>query len=137
MKKVIVCRVDGLVDVVDLAADRDWRWYAKQIGAEFVESVHPKGLKEPYMFLCDEEGLLKGKPVINFLGSWLYQTQDHGDPIVGDIMIVKEVSTPEGRDFDGLEAGEAEVMAEWLLSKFREAYEAILTKVGHKLVEGA
>ena len=137
MKKAIVCRVSGLVETVDLAADRDWRWYAKQIGANFVESVHPRGLKEPYMFLCDEEGLFKNRPVVNFLGSWLYQTQDHGEPIVGDIMIVKEVSTPEGRDFDGLEAGEAEVMAEWLLGMFKGAYEAVMAKIGDKLKEGA
>lgn len=137
MKKVIVCRVNGLIETVDLAADRDWRWYAKQIGASYIESVHPRGLKEPYMFLCDEEGLFKDQPVINFLGSWLYETHKHGEPIVGDIMIVKEIGTPDGRDFDGLEEGEAEVMAEWLLDHFKGAYDAVMAKIGHKLKEGA
>jgi len=105
-------------------------WYAEQIGARIVQAVYPKGLKDPYLFLCDEEGLLKEKPVINFLGSWMYGTHEHGEPIVGDIIIVKQVMTDEGPDFDGMPENEADVIAEWLLGSFWKAHHNVMARIG-------
>lgn len=53
------------------------------------EHVHPMGLKHPYSMMVNEEGLLHGLP-LNALGSMLYGTHIHGQPIVGNIVIVKE-----------------------------------------------
>jgi len=130
MKHVIICRTNGTVEDMGLTEGHDLRWYAEQIGAKFVELVHPRGLKSPYILLCDEEGRLKEKPVINFLGSWLYETHKHGEPIVGDVVIMKE----KNADLVGMEAGEADMMAEWLLEKFGEAYCSVMAKVKDRLV---
>lgn len=53
------------------------------------EHVRPVGLNRPYSMMVNEEGLLHGLP-LNVLGSALYGTHIHGQPIVGDIVIVKE-----------------------------------------------
>lgn len=45
---------------------------------------------ESVSMLVDEEGLLKEEPVINPIGSYLYETDKHGYPIVGNILFVGE-----------------------------------------------
>ena len=72
----------------------------KEVGG-YIEIVRPKGLPHPFCLVIDEEGLLNKKP-INKYGSFLYGYQEHGQPIVGDIVIMKEVETEEGRDLGGL-----------------------------------
>lgn len=73
-------------------------------GCEIFESVSPKRLYEKLRFQCeptmnegesvsmlvDEEGLLKDEPIINPIGSYLYETDKHGCPIVGNILFVGE-----------------------------------------------
>lgn len=134
MKHVIICRTNGAIEDMGLTEEHEFRWYAEQICADFVEPVHARGLHSPYVFLCDEDGKLKERPTINFLGSWLYETHKHGEPIVGDIMILKEEMDHGERDICGMEAGEADMMAEWLLEKFPEAYESVMAKVGDILI---
>lgn len=75
------------IDVEELSLDR-----VKEIVGGWVEPVYPRRSKE-YMFLCDEEGLLKGKPV-NVVGCELYGTAYNGHPIVGDIIVMTRA---EGR----------------------------------------
>ena len=133
MNHVVICRTNGCIEDMTMTEDHDCEWYSKQIGASIFQPVYPKGLKEPYLFLCDEEGLMKEKPIINFLGSWMYGTQEHGEPIVGDIMIVKQVMTPEGPDFDGMPADEADVITEWLLDHFWKAHNKVMAKIGRQL----
>ena len=53
-----------------------------------METVYPKGLKEPYLMLVNEEGLQMKKP-LNIIGSILYETHKHGHPIVGNIVLMK------------------------------------------------
>ena len=72
-----------------------------QIGG-FPEFVHPARLPRPYAIVVDEIGLYKQLPM-NPFGSWLYQTDVHGHPIVGDLMIVKDVMTCSGPDISGLD----------------------------------
>lgn len=74
----------------------------KTVGG-WIEVVHPKLLPAPYCMIVNEEGLLLGLPV-NLLGSILYESFRHGNPIVGDIVILKEgFTTPGERDFIGLD----------------------------------
>ena len=63
----------------------------------------------------------------------MYGTHEHGEPIVGDIMIVKQVMTTEGPDFDGMPADEADVIAEWLLANFWKAHSKVMSKIGCQL----
>ena len=68
----------------------------------YIEVVHPRGLREPLCFICNEEGLLEGLPM-NLIGSLWYGTQHHGHPIVGNIVVMKEGWTDDGPDIVGLE----------------------------------
>ena len=53
------------------------------------EYVHPVGLERPYCMMVNEEGLLLNLPV-NRLGSELYGTPKHGQPIVGSVIFLKD-----------------------------------------------
>ena len=62
---------------------------AKKVLGGWVEKVTPR--KSPgVVFLCNEEGLLKGLP-LNAHGCELYGTEDHGAPIVGDIIVFESM----------------------------------------------
>ena len=71
----------------------------KEAVGGWYEHVHPVGLDHPYSMMVNEEGLLLGLPV-NRLGSELYGTPQHGQPIVGDIVFLK----------DGYDGGEPDVV---------------------------
>lgn len=72
----------------------------KEVGG-YIEIVHPKGLPEPLCFVCNEEGLLHGLP-LNAFASVLYGTLDHGHPIVGNIVIMREGFVDGEPDLVGL-----------------------------------
>lgn len=77
----------------------------------WIEIVHPKRLDTPYCMVVNEEGLLMDLP-LNLYGSYLYCTELHGNPIVGDIVILKEGWIHGERDFDGLSDEECRTFAE-------------------------
>lgn len=52
--------------------------------------------------LIDEEGLLK-ENVPNLIGSYLYETDKHGHPIMGNVLFVGEIWCNDGIDFCGIE----------------------------------
>lgn len=52
--------------------------------------------------LTDEEGRLK-ENVPNLIGSYLYRTEQHGCPIMGNILFVGEKWCRDGIDFCGIE----------------------------------
>lgn len=63
----------------------------KEVGG-WIEIVHPIGLRKALSnlcFVCNEEGLLRELP-LNVFGSILYGTPAHGNPIVGNIVIMRE-----------------------------------------------
>lgn len=62
----------------------------------WIEVVHPRGLEDPFCFICNEEGLLWDLP-LNAIGSLWY-----GHPIVGNIVVMKEGMTDDGPDIVGL-----------------------------------
>lgn len=71
------------------------------------ERVHPMGLNRPYSMMVNEEGLLLGLP-LNLLGSWLYGMDQHGQPIVSDIVFVKDGYTGVEPDVVGMTEDEAQ-----------------------------
>lgn len=71
------------------------------------EHVHPMGLKRPYSMMVNEEGLLLNLPM-NLLGSILYGTKFHGQPIVGNIVFVKDGYYDGEPDVVGMDAEEAQ-----------------------------
>lgn len=52
--------------------------------------------------LIDEEGLLKENEP-NLIGSYLYETDRHGHPIMGNVLFVGEKWGSDGIDFCGIE----------------------------------
>ena len=71
----------------------------KEAVGGWYEHVHPLGLDRPYSMMVNEEGVLLGLPM-NRLGSELYGTPRHGQPIVGDVVFLK----------DGYDGGEPDVV---------------------------
>ena len=86
----------------------------------WIEIVRPGGLKSPYVMVVNEEGLIKELP-INIAGSILYGTPAHGSPIVGNIVIMKEGWTDEGKDLLGLSDEEVVTLTNELVSLFQRA----------------
>ena len=100
------------------------------IGCAYIEAVKAAGIKHPYRLLVDEEGLLKEKPVLNFLGSYLYGTHHHGQPIVGNAVIVAEKILPNGgHDLRMLTKREAEEIKSDLEHVARTAHKLVIQKM--------
>lgn len=53
--------------------------------------------------LIDEESLLKKNITPNLVGSYLYETDKHRTPILGNVLFVGEEWTGDGIDFCGIE----------------------------------
>ena len=73
----------------------------------YIEHVNPRLLRRPYCLLVNEEGLLLGLP-INALASYMYGTHMHGNPIVGDVVLLKNATVNGERDIVGLSDKEIE-----------------------------
>ena len=67
----------------------------------WIEVVHPRGLEDPFCFICNEEGLLRDLP-LNAIGNLWYGTLQHGCPIAGNIVVMKEDLNDREPDIVGL-----------------------------------
>ena len=72
----------------------------KEVGG-YIEVVHPKYLPEGFCLVVDDEGRLKGSAVNN-IASAIYGTLEHGQPIVGNAVILREGVVDGERDFVSL-----------------------------------
>jgi hypothetical protein len=68
----------------------------------YLEVVRPKRLPQPYCMIVDEEWIIKNLE-LNPIGCYFYETDLHHQPIVGDIIIMREKKTFDGIVFSGLE----------------------------------
>ena len=63
----------------------------EKIGCEWIECVYCSDERgNRICMMIDEEGKLKEEQYMNPIASWLYETCRHGDPIVGNAMLVLE-----------------------------------------------
>ncbi len=76
----------------------------KEVGG-YIEVVHPKYLPEGLCMVVDDEGRLKGSAVNN-IASVLYGTPEHGQPIVGNAVILREGFVAGELDFMSLDDGD-------------------------------
>ena len=96
--KLMAC--DPAKEIFDIGRDA--------IGCEWIELVEPEPLARNHMLLMiDEEAKLKEKCFINCIASHLYGSEQHGDPIVGNAVIVKIT----GENLALLSANEAKQVA--------------------------
>lgn len=72
----------------------------KELGG-YLEVVRPRKLEMPFCMIVDEEGIIKDLS-FNPLGCWLYGTEEHLQPIAGDIIIMCEMNTMDGIVLKGL-----------------------------------
>lgn len=112
--KTIKISTNNEVSVIDVDFN-DFRSIKNAIGGYF-ETVKTQKMwdyfKRPMMFLADEEGHLKQLP-LNQLGSYFYDTERHGWPIAGDIIL----AVPFGEYIIGID--DVEVLKLKLLKDFK------------------
>ena len=77
------------------------------------EHVLPRRLPRPYSMFVDECGLINDLPV-NPISSYLYETDKHSSPIVGDIYLFKDGWGPDGFDSLGLSEEDISTLLPWL-----------------------
>lgn len=73
----------------------------------YIEHVKPARLRHPYCMIVNEEGRLLDLP-LNPIGSFFYGTDQHGEPIAGNIVVMKDGYRDGERDIVGLNDVEAE-----------------------------
>lgn len=66
-----------------------------EIGCSIPEHVRPVRLPAPYCMIVDDSGLINDRPV-NLAGSILYGSDQHGSPICGPALILKDIMTLDG-----------------------------------------
>lgn len=113
MKKAILITVadNGLhtVSQVEFSAAHTLEDLYGLIDCETIDIVHCYGLSGIAAdMIVDDEGLFKDNPLINVPASILYGCEQHGQPIVGNALIVKPVETPDGIESDGFSPSEIE-----------------------------
>lgn len=100
MKGIVITTNDEMR--VQEFSEPEYKSIGEAVGG-WIEVVHPKRLEPPYCMLVNEEGVILKLP-INSFGSFLYGTDYHGDPMLGDIVLLKEGINSDGeRDILGLD----------------------------------
>lgn len=98
---------------------RPRRLYGNSVGElEHTLEILEKGKSKAVGMLVDEEFLCRdNKPEINMVGSYLYETDKHGSPILGNVLFVGLAYGEDGGiDFTGIEE-----------EIFKKLYEQLLT----------
>lgn len=109
-------------------------WFYEQIGCSCIDIVTPSVLRDPYALVVDDEALLKDRPVINHMASWLYGTLEHGQPICGDALIMQTVWDEDGESLDGLPEAKAKSLARKLKNRLMEVYLSVMQAIGHDMI---
>lgn len=107
MDKAIVITKEGKITIVNCPEDVSLKWMYSQINCEWIEIVRPKRLERGFVMIVDEEGLLKPNR-LNCHGSYLYGMDEHGQPIVGDVLIMKECEGDDGAYCTGMSERDAD-----------------------------
>ena len=83
----------------------------------WIEIVRPVRLEPPYCMIVNEEGALLNLPM-NMFGSFLYGTSYHGNPILGDIVLLKEGINSDGEpDILGLDEQDIKYLCDMVSTK--------------------
>ena len=113
--KTLKITTDNKIRMIDINMS-DYKAIQKELGGYF-ETVHTKSMyeyfKAPVIMLVDEEGRCKCLP-LNVVGSYFYGTQEHGNPIAGDVLLALVV----GENFTGFTEGDARQWRDKLLNDF-------------------
>ena len=123
------------IEIVEKRPDQGLLDFCYQnIGCQYVETVLPCYLQEPYILVIDEESRLKDKPMVNFIASYLYGTHEHRQPIVGNALVMKLGMTDEGIDIMPLDEAEARQVEESMRKISDIAYRKVRVRVNLRTV---
>lgn len=123
MRKMILVTTENKVTVLDYPTEKlgDYRaeleGFYKAIGCDCIQIVRGAYMSRfidesrGLVMIVDEEGLIAGRQR-NLAASLFYGTPLHGEPIVGDVLIVSEEMSIDGPELAGLEEEKAAVIAE-------------------------
>lgn len=113
--KGIVIKTDGDMSVKEFGEPL-YQTVGAEVGGH-IEIVFPRGLLKPYLMVVNEEGLLQNLK-LNGIGSVLYGTPKHGQPIVGNVVIMKGGIVNGEPDIVGLNDDEIrETLLPWLMAR--------------------
>ena len=113
--KAITVTTDNIISIVEVKSNGSplYKQMNEAVGG-YYENVYPRRLKEGFVMVVNEEGLLKELP-LNIVGSYLYESDKHGQPIVGNVIILKLGHFQGEPDVVGLTDDEAnEIMKDLL-----------------------
>lgn len=113
MKAVLLKAKAKKMEIVDIAEPVDLCQLGQMIGADYVQIVRAKRLPDSYVMIVDEDGKLKENSV-NVPCSVLYGADVHGDPIVGNALIMQEVYGLKGPELAGLTEKDAAAVVDTL-----------------------
>lgn len=102
--KMLLLTVDDKVQIVDLR--NDWRDLSSAVDSTMADRVaiqnqdvfQAKPDLKKYVMLIDGESLLKRNNVCNPLASILYNTHEHGHPVMGNVLLARANSTEHFRE---------------------------------------
>ena len=66
------------------------------IGCRCIDIVRPVNLDAAYCMVVDDEGLFAEHPILNPFASYLYGAHVHGQPIVGNAVLMKNRQDDDG-----------------------------------------
>lgn len=134
MSYAIKLHTNGAFDIIEVPNQKSLLdWFYQQIECDCIETVYPRGLEEPYMMVMDGEALLKDEPVINFMASWLYQTQEHGHPICGTVLVMQREWSPDGYNVGGIPENQVMELLASFIRQMPDAIDMIRKKMGDQL----
>lgn len=111
MKKAILLKAfadHAEINIVDFSS-HELEDYYRLIDCETIDIVSCYGLHEISLgnitaeLVVDDEGLFTETPIVNIPASLLYGVQQHGQPIVGNALVVKPIETPDGVEETGFD----------------------------------
>ena len=99
--KGILLRTNNYIDAIDFGETIELHDLQNAVNG-YIEIVYAVGLPRGYVMVVNEEGLLRDLEP-NLLASLLYGVKEHGQIIVGNALILRDIVTQEGdRDLGGL-----------------------------------
>lgn len=111
MKKAILLKAfadHAEINIVDFSS-HELEDYYRLIDCETIDIVSCYGLHEISLgniaadLVIDDEGLFTETPIVNIPASLLRGVQQHGQPIVGNALVVKPIETTDGVEETGFD----------------------------------
>ena len=117
-EKIIVLTSSKCILILELTQDENWSSLdqLQRIVGGYIETVKPRVLHDPYLIVCNEEGLLRGYARNEAATELVYGFSD--GEIVGDVVIMKSGMRNGEPDIVGMDDEEATALANELAATF-------------------